>query len=301
MIATEKERAKDMSTRNVIVLGSINVDYVAPVERLPGPGETIKTDRYDALPGGKGANQALAAARNGAATAMVGAVGSDGLNAVALSELQRAGTNLDGVKVHHGASGLAMIAVDAAGENQIIVVSGANAAVQATDLPDLNGHTILVTQNEITWTETAQAHARARGQGAMVIHNAAPAHRLSASELGNIDVLVVNEHELALAAANDSLSEGGKAEHLLAQGVGAVILTLGAKGARLFQALTPTVQVDAVQTKVVDTTGAGDAFVGACVAALAAGLALPGAVAQANAYAARVCGVLGAQTPPAEP
>ena len=186
----------------VIVFGSINVDLVAEVARLPGPGETIKTDSYVALPGGKGANQALAAARNGAATDMVGAVGLDGQAPTALVQLRADGVGLAGVAEVEGASGLAMIAVDAGGENQIIVVSGANATAEARQLPSMTHGDWLVTQNEVDWTQTAEAHRMAREQGAGVIHNTAPAHGLSAAELAQIDVLVANEHELAQAAAS---------------------------------------------------------------------------------------------------
>ena len=282
----------------VIVFGSINVDLVAEVARLPGPGETIKTDSYVALPGGKGANQALAAARNGAATDMVGAVGSDGQAPTALAQLRVDGVGLAGVAEVEGASGLAMIAVDAGGENQIIVVSGANATAEAGQLPSMTPGDWLVTQNEVDWTQTAEAHRLARGQGAGVIHNTAPAHGLSAAELAQIDVLVANEHELAQAAA--SATETGadaQARSLLASGVGAVVLTLGAKGSALYIGDEAVTAVPAAPAEVRDTTGAGDAFVGALAAALAAGQSLPAAVASANRYAARVCEVLGAQTP----
>ena len=282
----------------VVVFGSINVDLVAEVERLPGPGETIKTDSYVALPGGKGANQALAAARNGATTHMVGAVGSDGQAPTALAQLRTDGVGLAGVAEVEGASGLAMIAVDAGGENQIIVVSGANATAAAAQLPPMAPGDWLVTQNEVDWTQTAQAHRLAREQGAGVIHNTAPAHSLSAAELARIDVLVANEHELAQAAA--SATETGaeaQARSLLASGVGAVVLTLGAKGSALYIGDEAATTVPAVPAEVRDTTGAGDAFVGALAAALAAGQSLPAAVASANRYAARVCEVLGAQTP----
>lgn len=282
----------------VIVFGSINVDLVAEVARLPGPGETIKTDSYVALPGGKGANQALAAARNGAATDMVGAVGSDGQAPTALAQLRFDGVGLAGVAEVEGASGLAMIAVDAGGENQIIVVSGANATAEAGQLPSMTPGDWLVTQNEVDWTQTAEAHRLAREQGAGVIHNTAPAHGLSAAELAQIDVLVANEHELAQAAA--SATETGadaQARSLLVSGVGAVVLTLGAKGSALYIGDEAVTAVPAAPAEVRDTTGAGDAFVGALAAALAAGQSLPAAVASANRYAARVCEVLGAQTP----
>ena len=282
----------------VIVFGSINVDLVAEVARLPGPGETIKTDSYVALPGGKGANQALAAARNGAATDMVGAVGSDGQAPTALAQLRADGVGLAGVAEVEGASGLAMIAVDAGGENQIIVVSGANATAEAGQLPSMTPGDWLVTQNEVDWTQTAEAHRLAREQGAGVIHNTAPAHGLSAAELAQIDVLVANEHELAQAAA--SATETGadaQARSLLVSGVGAVVLTLGAKGSALYIGDEAVTAVPAAPAEVRDTTGAGDAFVGALAAALAAGQSLPAAVASANRYAARVCEVLGAQTP----
>ena len=282
----------------VIVFGSINVDLVAEVARLPGPGETIKTDSYVALPGGKGANQALAATRNGAATDMVGAVGSDGQAPTALAQLRADGVGLAGVAEVEGASGLAMIAVDAGGENQIIVVSGANATAEAGQLPSMTPGDWLVTQNEVDWTQTAEAHRLAREQGAGVIHNTAPAHGLSAAELAQIDVLVANEHELAQAAA--SATETGadaQARSLLVSGVGAVVLTLGAKGSALYIGDEAVTAVPAAPAEVRDTTGAGDAFVGALAAALAAGQSLPAAVASANRYAARVCEVLGAQTP----
>ena len=282
----------------VVVFGSINVDLVAEVARLPGPGETIKTDSYVALPGGKGANQALAAARNGAATEMVGAVGSDGQAPTALAQLRSDGVGLAAVAEVEGASGLAMIAVDAGGENQIIVVSGANASAAAAQLPPMEPGDWLVTQNEVDWTQTARAHRLAREQGAGVIHNTAPAHGLSAAELARIDVLVANEHELAQAAA--SAAETGaeaQARSLLASGVGAVVLTLGAKGSALYLGDEAVTAVPAAPARVRDTTGAGDAFVGALAAALAAGQSLPEAVSSANHYAARVCEVLGAQTP----
>lgn len=283
----------------ILVFGSINVDYVAPVSRLPGPGETIKTDNYEALPGGKGANQALAAARNGAQTAMLGAIGSDGLEAVAFSQLKAAGVDLSRVKTCAGASGLAMIAVDEAGENQIVVVSGANASAQADQLTELNTATCLVTQNEVDWVQTALAHSIAKQAGVRVMHNAAPAHALTASEMANIDVLIVNEHELSLAAKLPSTaSDDQKAQDILSRGVEAVVLTLGAQGAKLYEKGVEPVSVAAVPTEVVDTTGAGDAFVGALAAALAGGDSLDIGIAKANVYAARVCAVMGAQTAP---
>lgn len=281
----------------IVVFGSVNVDYVAQVERLPGPGETIKTNHYEALPGGKGANQALAAARNAARTSMVGAIGSDGLEAVSLRQLSADGVDVSAVKTRDGASGLAMIAVDAKGENQIVVVSGANASAAASDVPVLATSDALVTQNEISWSQTAAAHAAAKQTGSTVIHNAAPAHALNRAELANIDILVVNEHELTMAApASADASDGEKADSLLGLGVGAVVLTLGAEGACLYRAGADPISVAAVSTAVVDTTGAGDAFVGALAAAVAAGEDLAAGVATANAYAARVCGVMGAQT-----
>jgi len=286
-----------MSMSKIVVFGSVNVDYVAQVERLPGPGETIKTDHYEALPGGKGANQALAAARNAARTSMVGAIGSDGLEAVSLRQLSADGVDVSAVKTRDGASGLAMIAVDAKGENQIVVVSGANASAAASDVPLLATSDALVTQNEISWSQTAAAHAAAKQTGSTVIHNAAPAHALNRAELANIDILVVNEHELTMAApASADASDGEKANSLLGLGVGAVVLTLGAEGACLYRAGADPISVAAVPTAVVDTTGAGDAFVGALAAAIAAGEDLAAGVATANAYAARVCGVMGAQT-----
>lgn len=282
----------------VIVFGSINVDLVAEVARLPGPGETIKTDSYVALPGGKGANQALAAARNGGTTHLVGAVGSDGQAPTALAQMRSDGVGLAAVAEVEGASGLAMIAVDAGGENQIIVVSGANSAARASQLPSMALGDWLVTQNEVDWPQTAEAHRHACKQGAGVIHNSAPAHGLSGAELACIDVLVANEHELAQAAPPPTeTGVNAQARSLLATGVGAVVLTLGARGSVLYMRAEEAIAIPAAPAEVRDTTGAGDAFVGALAAALAAGQSLPKAVASANLYAARVCEVLGAQTP----
>jgi len=280
----------------LIVFGSINVDYVAQVNRLPGPGETVKTDAYEALPGGKGANQALAARRNGAGVTMVGAVGDDGLGRVSLGRLREEGVALDTIATLPGASGLALIAVDRKGENQIVVISGANALAQAVQIPPMGAGDVLVTQNEVDWTQTAAAHALAKAAGARVVHNAAPAHAMGADELANIHVLVVNEHELALAVPAVE-QPAAQAEALLAQGVGAVVLTLGAAGATCFEAGQEPLHIDAVPAHVVDTTGAGDAFVGALSAALARGEPLDQCLALANIYAAKVCSVLGAQTP----
>ena len=184
-----------------------------------------------------------------------------------------------------------MIAVDAGGENQIIVVSGANASAAAAQLPPMEPGDWLVTQNEVDWTQTAQAHRLAREQGAGVIHNTAPAHGLSGAELARIDVLVANEHELAQAAASAAETAAhAQARSLLAAGVGAVVLTLGAKGSALYTGAEEATAIPAAPAEVRDTTGASDAFVGALAAALAADQSLPGAVASANRYAARVCG-----------
>ena len=189
--------------------------------------------------------------------------------------LQAEGVDLSGIKRIEGPSGLAMIAVEASGENQIIVVSGANDKARAAQVEGLLGpHSLLVTQNEVPWSETQAAHRAAKDKGARVIHNAAPAHGLSDAALAKIDILVVNEHELDAAAACTG-SDDEKAQALLQRGAGALVLTLGAAGARVYQAGDQTAAIPAAQATVVDTTGAGDGFVGALAAALAEDQALP--------------------------
>ena len=189
----------------VVVFGSVNLDLVARVARIPAPGETIAGRTLATLPGGKGANQALAARAAGAAVAMYGAVGADTFAAAALANLRAAGVELDGVATFAGATGVALINVADDGENAITVIPGANALARADAVPDgrLSRGVTLLMQLEVPVAQVASLAARARARGARVVLNAAPAVPLPDALLSAIDVLVVNESEAAAYASRD--------------------------------------------------------------------------------------------------
>jgi ribokinase len=283
----------------IVVFGSLNADLTARVERFPRPGETVAGLSFAVVAGGKGANQALAARRAGAAVKMVGAVGNDAFAATAVSGLSHAGVDLGGVRRIDGPTGIAVIVVDARGQNSIVVVPGANGSVAEPDLIDaaLRPDTTLVLQLEVPLAAVSGAVHRARARGARVVLNAAPAIDLPATLLSVIDVLIVNEHEAeALAATSAVPSSPESFAAAVRQRFGcAVVVTLGARGAlaavggaRLLRAAAPPVDV-------VDTTGAGDALVGALAAALDRGASWPRALAEGVAAGSLACGAAGAQ------
>ena len=285
----------------VVVFGSINVDLVARVPRLPAPGETIAGSSLATLPGGKGANQALAARHAGAAVTLVGAVGRDGFAAVALANLAAAGVDLTHVAAADTPTGVALVNVDDRGENVITVVPGANARVRADEVADAllaPGGTLLM-QLEVPLAEVVALAHRAHARGTTVVLNAAPALAVPAALLGDLDVLVVNEHEAATCAKAWRLPEsptGFVAAATERFGV-AVVLTMGARGA-LTQVGGDVVRVAPPAIEVVDTTGAGDAFTGALAAALDRGSGLATALAEGVRAGADACTHAGAQRRP---
>jgi ribokinase len=284
----------------LLVFGSINVDLVFRVTALPAAGETVLGDSYVAVPGGKGANQAVAAARAGAAVRMVGRVGRDGFAAVALGALRGAGVDTAGVLADEAPSGCAVIGVDDKGENQIMVASGANAHVAAAQVDDalLGPRTTLVLQMEVPVAATAALIARARRRGARIVLNLAPALTLAGEALRAVDVLVVNGGEARSLANGNGLAatDGPALAGALAQALGVtVVMTLGKDGA-VATGPDGTWRVGALPVAPVDTTGAGDAFVGVLAAALDAGLRLDAALHRASAAAGLACLSLGAQT-----
>lgn len=265
---------------DVVVVGSLNLDLVARTPRLPGPGETVQGTGYAELPGGKGLNQAVAAARAGARVAMVGALGDDAAGA-ALREVARA----EGIDDRHVLdvagvpTGRALIAVDDAAENSIVVVPGANAAVVLTDLAPAR---VVLAQLEIDPAVVAAAFRQARAQGALTVLNPAPAERATAELLALADVVIPNEHELAVLGGRGALA---------AAGVRTLIVTLGAAGADLVDLSTDGAgdggeRVAPFAVDPVDTTGAGDAFCGGLAARLAAGDDLAAAIVFAAANGA---------------
>ena len=283
----------------VVVFGSINLDLVTRVPRFPAPGETLAAVSFAMHPGGKGANQALAAARAGATVRLFGAVGTDVFAAPALELLRAGAVDLGGVARVSGPTGCATVLVDAEGENCIAIAAGANAQVDPEAVPDaaLTPATTLVLQNEVPEPANAALIARARRLGARIILNAAPARPLSTELLGQIDVLVVNEHESAALAARHAWPTEpvtlASAAVALFPGL-AVVVTLGRNGA-LVHSAGATLSAAPWPVEVLDTTGAGDALVGALAAALDRGAAMRDALHCGVAAGTLACTVHGAQ------
>lgn len=283
----------------IVVFGSINLDFIATLDRLPQPGETALGSTYITAPGGKGANQALAAARLGAKVKMIGAVGRDAVALEALALLREAGVDLTGVRDVELPTGAAFIGVDAKGENLIMVASGANAAVKADALRHVNltEKDILLVQREVPERELVNAIGYAHAQGARVILNAAPAGRVPPELLLALDVLIVNEHEAGVVARGlglDASEPEEVAREIDARHGVATIVTLGSAGAIGW---TGGVRrpVSAPAITAVDTVGAGDCFCGAFAAALDAGFGFTGALARGVAAGSLACRTKGAQ------
>lgn len=285
----------------IVVLGSLNMDQVVVVPHLPGPGETVVGGSLRTTPGGKGANQAVAAARLGGDVHMVGRVGRDDFGASLRAALVRDRVDVEALVDDTEPSGTALIVVDERGENQISVAPGANGRLDGADADRavalLDRGDVLLVQLEIPLATVSDAVRRARARGAGTVLNAAPARPLPAGLLADLDVLVVNEHEaaqLAGEAAPGQTDPEAAAARLLAMGPGAVVVTLGAAGS-LLHTSAGTRRQDAPRIDVVDTTAAGDAFVGALARWLAAGRSLEGGLAYANAAGAHAAARPGAQ------
>jgi ribokinase len=283
----------------ILVFGSLNIDLVVRVKSLPAPGETVLGPNYDVVAGGKGANQALAAARAGAAVAMVGAVGKDAFAGIALAELAAAGIDLAGVARRGPRTGAAFITVDRKGENEIVVASGANLKTRQSQVADaaLGPGTLVVLQMEVPVKENWALARRARARGARVLLNAAPAQPLPEEALACLDWLVANEIEVAAIAGAIGLGheDPRAAGAALAAATGiATVVTLGSQGAVAYAAGAGW-EIGALPIAPVDSTAAGDAFVGMLAAALEAGAAMPAALRRASVAGALACLVAGAQ------
>lgn len=257
----------------LVVVGSLNMDLVVRAERIPAPGETVPGGDLHTYPGGKGANQAVGVARLGARVCMVGRVGDDAHGQALRDHLHAAGVDTAAVLVTPGtASGVALIVVDAAGQNSIVVSAGANGRVAPADLPPglFAGASVVLLQFEIPMAAVVRAAERARAAGCRVVLNPAPAHPLPPGLLPMVDVLVPNEGEAARLAGVPEGDPGAAARALVDAGAGAVVVTLGASGALVVEG-DESVPVPAFPVTPVDTTAAGDAFVAGLAVALAEG------------------------------
>jgi ribokinase len=275
----------------ILVAGSANLDFVVQADHIPAPGETVLGRDFKTFPGGKGANQAVACARaGGVPTDMLLALGQDAFAVPLQASLQGAGVRLLTVHEAGFATGTAFICVSEAGENAITVAPGANACLRPEHLPPMVGYTHLLLQLE-TPLDTVTAYARAaRAAGVVVVLNAAPARVLPAELLELVDILVVNQGELATVAQHS----GSIAACMARLQVPTVVVTLGAHGCCARHQGALYLQA-AYAIAPVDSTGAGDTFCGALCAALSQGQAMDQALRQASAAGALACTRLGAQ------
>lgn len=287
----------------IVVIGSINLDMITTVGRLPGPGETVRGTGFATAPGGKGANQALAAARAGAAVRMIGAVGKDSLAAEALALLREGGVDLSGVREAHAATGTAAILVDEAGENMIALAPGANDSVLPGDFSRaaLKKGDVVLLQQEIPLETVKAALDAAAAAGAVTVLNTAPFFAETAGHLGKADYAVANETEFDLYCEALSLAGDDRAARMRAYAHRTgrtIVVTLGGDGVL---AATPqdtshdTLSVPALKITPVDTVGAGDTFCGYLAAGLGAGLPLRQALERAAVAGSLACLKPGAQ------
>jgi ribokinase len=274
------------SSPRIVVAGSANMDLVGLAARLPLPGETVLGDDFVMTPGGKGANQAIAAVRAGGSCTMLGAIGSDAFGVTIKARLNASGVDTRNVRTSYGPSGVAVIMVDRAGENSIMVSPGANssfAGLSAAETAVIADSDVLVCQQEIPVDTVVAAAQAARAGDTRVILNAAPARELPQELLDAVDLLVVNEGE---ATAITGTAEPDMPA-LLAL-VPRVVLTLGGAGSWYADRDGRDERIPACRVDVVDTTAAGDAFTGALAVAWGEGRDLVDAVRWANAAGA-VC------------
>ena len=276
----------------ILVAGSANLDFVVRASHIPAPGETVLGFDFKTFPGGKGANQAVACARTGgSSTQMVLGLGADAFAAPLEESLNAAGVQLHIKRMAGQPTGTAFICVSDDGENAITVAPGANNALTAADLPPLAGASHLLLQLE-TPLATVIAYAKAaKAQGVVVALNAAPAQALPAELLSAIDILMVNEGELASISHHN----GNVTECLERIDVPCVVVTLGSQGA-LARVDGQIFKQSAFPVTPVDTTGAGDTFCGVLVAALSQGQSVPMALRMACAAGALACTRPGAQS-----
>ena len=288
---------------DIVVLGSLNMDLVVRAQHIPRPGETVRGEQFSTIPGGKGANQAAAAARLGASVEMIGRVGADSFGPILLDNMRAQGVGVSHVLADPDApSGIAMIILDAGGENSIVVAPGANGRVSIGDVEAsrelLSQARYLIMQFEIPLDVVRGAMKLANQLGVQIILNPAPAYPAEPELLLGAHYLVANESEaqtMTGIGVTDLAAARRAGRALLEMGLPHVILTLGADGALLLTK-EEIVHVPARKVKVVDTTAAGDAFIGGLAVAMLKSFTLVEAVRYATCAGTLATTVLGAQT-----
>ena len=288
---------------SILVIGSLNMDFIARVPRFPLPGETVLGESFARAPGGKGANQAVAASRLGGAVRMIGRVGDDEFGRFLRGTLEEAHVDATEARADPGSStGLAFILVNTEGQNSIVAIQGANLTIRREDIRSLGNlldeAAILLVQLEIPVESVEEALRQARQRGVRVVLESGPPRRLPDELLGQVDVLSPNETELASIVDREVRSPDeveGAVDQVLSLGVGSVVLKLGEQGCLV---ATPQMRerIAAFRVRAVDTTGAGDAFTAALAVALTEGNGLRDAATFANA-----AGALATTRPGAQP
>ena len=258
--------------KNILIVGSINMDLVINTERVPNMGETVSGSGFMTIPGGKGANQAVAAARLGADVKMIGAVGNDVFGKVLSENLKESGVDTKAILSKETSSGIAVITI-CKGDNQIILDAGANGELCCDDIASFNElfkwADIVVLQLEIPWNVVMHAAKTAKENGCIVLLNPAPVENFNNEILQYTDILIPNEHEAGIICGTKSLTkEEAKvvAEDFASKGINTII-TLGSEGC-VYSSENGTKECEAIKTNVVDTTAAGDSFIGGFCTAL---------------------------------
>jgi ribokinase len=292
------QTAPNSNSPVITVFGSVNVDLTFRLPHLPAVGETVLTATFTQAVGGKGANQAIAAARDGARVRFIGCVGADSYGTTARNALAGLDIDVSSLKIVPGTTGLAAVWIDSEGRNQIAVASGANEALNADALltQTIAAETFVVLQMETPVSEVEAAVGYAKQRNARIVLNLAPALPLAHATLRQADVLVLNEHEAAVLSQHLRMRHAEPADQVvtLARDLrNTVIITLGAEGA-IGARGDETWRVEALPVMAIDTTGAGDCFVGVLASALSGGAAIPTAMRRAAVAGSLACEIVGA-------
>lgn len=279
----------------IVVYGSLNADFFLKISHFPEPGETILTPNTDVKAGGKGGNQAVAAGKVGAVVKMIGAVGGDTVSNVPLNALKTANVDVSHVVKTSNSTGLAMIMVDETGENSIVVASGANLDLKSEHIPEelFSDKNVFIFQMETNKEETFKAIEKAKLVGAKVVLNVAPASKVTMDVLKKVDYLILNEIEARTVSQCDKNTDDIALQLSKVTG-GVCIITLGKKGV-IFAEKGKVYHQKAMLIKPVDTTGAGDTFVGIFSAMIDKNFSLEKAVKYASVGASLACLKSGAQ------